>query len=120
MSEQQPTYNVSCDSIESLSAFKNLPCSNSFDEWEPPEPEQVKALIDLSGMGRKQWAALLGVTYSEKHGSTTIRKWCMKKTAKDYRQVPFATWRLMLIYTGVANPEKDLLTTMNNLKKIAK
>lgn len=109
MSEQQPIYAASSRTPTTLEGFKNLPCTKPFGEWIPPEPEQVKALIELSGLNRRQWAALLGITYSEKHGSTTIRKWCMLKTAKDYREIPYSTWRLMLIYAGVVCHESDII-----------
>lgn len=109
MSEQQPTYGAPERVPQSLEAFKNLPCTKRYPEWTAPEPEQIKALIALSGMNRREWANLLGVTYSEKHGSTTLRKWCMNKTANDFREIPYSTWRLMLIYAGVINPCHDVL-----------
>ena len=110
MSENIPTHSNSNRSPKSLDAFKNLPSSNHFENWQAPEPEQVKALINLSGLNKRQWAKLLGVTYSEKHGSSTIRKWCMQREAKDFREVPYSTWRLMLIYSGVIDPDNDLRT----------
>ena len=109
MSEQKPTYSTSSSLPQSLDAFRNLPSSSHFESWQAPEPEHIKALIELSGLNRRQWAALLGVSYSEKHGSTTIRKWCMNKTAKDYREIPFSTWRLMLIYAGVIDKDSDIV-----------
>jgi hypothetical protein len=109
MSENTPTYGAPERVPKAIAAFKNLPCAKPFSEWTPPEPEQVKALIELSGMNRRHWADLLGISYSDKHGSTTIRKWCMNKDAKDYREIPFSTWRLMLIYAGVIDPKHDVL-----------
>lgn len=117
MSENTPTYGNPSRTPEALDAFKNLPCSNHFESWQAPEPEQVAALISLSGMNRRQWASLLGVSYSEKHGSSTIRKWCMRKEAKDFREVPFSTWRLMLIYAGVIKPENDVLAVASASRK---
>lgn len=109
MSEQTPCYGNPDRKPESLQAFANLPCALSYIEpgYMPPEPEQIKALLDLSGLNRRQWAEVLGVTYSDKHGSTTIRKWCMDKSAKDYREIPYSTWRFMLAVVGIIDPRMD-------------
>lgn len=108
MSEQTPNYGNTERIPATLGAFSNLPCARRYTEgYEAPNPDQVKALIELSGLNRRQWAQLLGVTYSEKHGSTTLRKWTMKQDAKDYRQIPYTTWRLMLIYMGIVDAIKD-------------
>jgi hypothetical protein len=79
-----------------------------------PTPEEVKALMELSGFSKKTWALLLGVTYNEKRGSTTLRKWTVNKESSDYRQISFSVWRLMLIYAGVVKPEQDILFVNNN------
>lgn len=108
MSEQQPHYGNKERVPNTLAAFASLPCARRYiDGYEAPSPEQVKALLNLSGMNRREWAELLGITYSEKHGCTTLRKWTMKEGSKDHRQVPYSTWRLMLIYSGIVDPKED-------------
>jgi hypothetical protein len=115
MSEERGKYEASTE-INSLEAFKNRACGKHHLEegYEPPTPEEVKALKDLSGFNKKTWALLLGVTYNEKRGSTTLRKWTMNKEASDYRQISNSVWRLMLIYAGVVKPEQDILFVNNN------
>lgn len=109
MSEQKPYYGESDRVPNSIPAFENLPCARQYkDNYQPPTPSQVKALIDLSGLNRRQWSDLLGITYSDKHGSTTLRKWTMSTKSKDYRQIPYSTWRLMLIYAGAVNAQQDI------------
>jgi len=47
-------------------------------------------------------AEITGVTYSVKKGSTTVRKWKMEDPdSKDYRQIPYSPWRLMIFHAGV-------------------
>tara|TARA_R110001592_G_scaffold363387_1_gene686832 strand:+ start:18470 stop:18835 length:366 start_codon:yes stop_codon:yes gene_type:complete len=101
--------------INSLEAFNNRPCGKHYlDEgYKEPTPEEVKALLTLSGLNKKDWAMLLGVTYNDKRGSTTLRKWTMNKEASDYRQISYSVWRLMLIYSGVVKPEQDVVFVNN-------
>jgi len=110
MSEQVSTYQTGNPEIKDLGALKNRACVKlCFEEgYQPPEPEEVKALFALSGINKKDWAALLGVTYNEKRGSTTLRKWAMRRESADYRQIPYSAWRLMLIYTNVVSADYDV------------
>ena len=121
MSEQVAIYQTGNPEIKDLGAFKNRACVKQYFEegYQAPEPEEVKALFTLSGINKKDWAALLGVTYNEKRGSTTLRKWAMRKEASDYRQVPYSTWRLMLIYSGVVDAKNDVLELNNSQLKVA-
>lgn len=109
MSEEIGKYEISGE-INSLEAFKNRPCGRHYlDEgYKEPTPEEVKALMTLSGFKKKEWAMLLGVTYNKKRGSTTLLKWTKERGESDYRQISYSTWRLMLIYAGVVNPEQDI------------
>ena len=108
MTEHAPNYGSTERIPTSLEGFKNLPCANNKHEWTAPTPEQIKALLALSGLNKRQWAELLGVTYTEKHGSTTLRKWTAKRESKDSREISYSVWRLMLIYTGVVAPSDDI------------
>lgn len=119
MSEQRAGYSIGDNLPQSLNAFKKLDSIKPHPNWTPPEPDQIKQFISLSGMNRRVWADLLGVTYTEKHGSTAIRKWCLPKTAKDYRQIPYTAWRLMLIYSGLVDGNLDVLTAQNGARYVA-
>lgn len=107
MSEVKAIYKVSND----LVIFSNKACVKRQSEagYLPPKPDEVKTLIDLSGINRKKWALLLGVSYNDKKGSSTIRRWTMNEEANDYRQISYSVWRLMLIYAGLVDSNEDAI-----------
>ncbi len=98
-----------------LDAFKNRACTRLFTEdYKQPEPDEVKALIKLSGWSQTKVAKLAGVTYDMKKGSSTVRKWQAKKSdKKNHRDIPYSTWRLLLIYSGVVDINDDFLRINN-------
>ncbi|WP_069005357.1 hypothetical protein [Candidatus Thiodiazotropha endoloripes] len=103
MSEERSIYNVGHVVPDNLDAFKGRPCTLPFNhpDYKPPEPYEVAALTGLAGWSQTRTADLVGVKSNPKKGSTTVRKWRTKKGNPEYRQIPYANWRLMLLYAGV-------------------
>lgn len=105
MSEQVKAYQVS-RSPTSLSAFKAKSCTKLFidPEYAPPTPDDIRALRDLLGWSQNDIAKMVGVTFNPTKGSTTVRKWCSPAGSPEHREMPYAAWRLLLIYAGIAEP----------------
>jgi len=103
MSEKRVVYQAQKGSPVSLEAFKGRGCTRRYtDGYEPPTPIEVDALIQLMGWTQRNISEITGVTYSVEKGSTTVRKWKTKDpNSKDYRQIPFSPWRLLLFQAGV-------------------
>ena len=109
MSETQASYGNNT-LPQTLEAFKNRHCARLYtdNEYQAPEPEEVNQLIKLAGWSQNDAAKLVGVNWDTKKGSSTIRKWKSDKAKKDYREIPYSAWRLMLIYAGVVTPGDDV------------
>jgi len=86
-----------------LEEFKEQPfCLPRTDErYIHPEPKDVATLLKLAGWSQNDAAKLVGVSHDVKRGSSTIRKWKSDKAKKEYREIPYSAWRLMLLYAGV-------------------
>jgi hypothetical protein len=118
MSQETPIYVKPETEPTSLSAFKNRPCARVYtDNYIHPTPEEVKALIKLCNWSQTQVAKLTGVTYNPLKGSSTVRKW-QTTSEKEHRDIPYATWRLLLIYAGVVKPENDVTIMISRSKEI--
>lgn len=91
-----------------LELFKSKPCclACTDENYIHPEPKDVATLIKLAGWSQNDAAKLVGVSYSTERGSSTIRKWKTEKAKKEHREIPYSTWRLMLIYAGVVVIER--------------
>jgi len=100
----------------SINAFKNRPCALPFgnDAYQAPTPHEVNRLITLAGWSQSQAARLVGVTYNPKKGSSTIRKWRTPTDKADSREIPYAAWRLMLLYAGVATVDDGRTVGVDN------
>ncbi len=110
MSQSRPTY--ARGTPATIDAFKSRRCTLPYSapDYREPTPTEVDALIKLVGWSQNDAAMLIGVTYNPKKGSSTIRKWRTKdQSSKDYRQIPYSAWRLMLLYAGVVTVEDGLI-----------
>ena len=67
--------------------------------WVSPPPALVGALVELSGVGRDDFAARLGVDAS------TLRRWTMPIDQTSHRPVPYGAWCLALVLAGYARVE---------------
>ncbi len=84
--------------------------------YKTPTPEDVRRVIEFSGLSHEEIAALLGIAYTAKFRSSTIRRWY--SLSKDsFRQIPYPTWRLLLIYTGAVRARDDVKEVRANGKK---
>lgn len=103
MSEKKGVYKVQKGAPVSLDAFGGRGCTRRYtDDYEPPTPAEVNSLIQLMGWTQRNVAEITGVTYSVEKGSTTVRKWKMEDPAsRDYRQIPYSPWRLMIFHAGL-------------------
>jgi len=110
MSENNGEYLAGSVSPASLTAFKRRGCIKPYSDpdYSPPSPDEVDALIKLMGWSQSVAAKLVGVSYNPKKGSSTIRKWRTSVDKKDYREIPYSTWRLMLLYAGVVTIDEGL------------
>lgn len=66
--------------------------------WEQASPDEVKAIIQLTGLNGGEVAAILGLTpQSNKsgRGSRTVRRWTSGDTP-----IPYAAWALLAYVAG--------------------
>lgn len=110
MSQSLPVYAVKKGAPASLAVFKGRRCARPYSDpsYSLPSPVEVDALIKLMGWSQSDVAKLLGVTYNPKKGSSTVRKWRADPSSKDYRQIPYSAWRLLLLYAGVVSLDDGL------------
>ena len=63
--------------------------------WKPPQGADVRALLKFAGLTSSTAGRLVGVPGGK------VRKW-----AGDDGSMPYAVWRLLLIYTRLAEPAR--------------
>lgn len=104
MSENRAEYKVEGRPMISLKDFRHMPCALRFAEagYSRPTPGEVDALIRAVGWSQSEVAKLVGAHSNDK-GSTTIRKWRAPLDSPEYREIPYACWRLMLLAAGVVD-----------------
>lgn len=90
--------------ITSLEQLKALPSALPYchPDYKAPTPQEVDAVIRLSGLSQRKAALVTGVRNTEK-GSPTIRRWKAHEASDQHREIPYAAWRLLLEYAGVAS-----------------
>ena len=105
-----PIYDVGGSLPVSLEAFRNRPCALPFGHpaYVPPSPQEVDCLVKLTGWSQSVAAALVGVSFNPKKGSSTIRKWRARQDSDDARAIPYSAWRLMLLYARVVSIDDGL------------
>ena len=110
MSDKIPVYESGNSLPVTLDAFRNRPCGlpYSHENYRPPEPSEVKALVKLMGWSQSNVAKLVGVTYNPKKGSTTVRKWQTDKGSAEYREIPYSAWRHLLVCARVVTVDEEL------------
>lgn len=95
------------DEITSLEQLKALPSALPYchPNYKAPTPSEVDAVIRLGGLSQRQAALVTGVRNTVK-GSPTIRRWKSHEDSEQHREIPYAAWRLLLEYAGVASAEQ--------------
>lgn len=85
-------------SYDSALQALNLGRAGLFDrfseEWRNPSPEEFRDLVRLAGLSRSSAARLVGVTPGK------IGKWI-----GGQGEAPYAVWRLLVVYTGLASAD---------------
>jgi len=66
--------------------------------YQKPTPNDVRAVIKQMGISGSEVGGLVGVS------SDTVRKWQAAPESAGYKPIPYAPWRLLLIYAGLVNP----------------
>jgi len=114
--ENRAIYDTGNSEINSLAAFKRLPCAKPYfhPDYRQPTADDVTTLLRLADLRPKKIAAITGIQWTQKKGSTLIRKWKTSKVNsagkpnKEHRQISHSSWRLLLLYAGVVEIEDDL------------
>ncbi|WP_149983326.1 helix-turn-helix domain-containing protein [Pseudoalteromonas rhizosphaerae] len=101
MSELNKTYNAGT-SPTTLDGFKNraFAKSNESGEYEPPTPQDIKALRQLMGWSQTDVARIVGVSWNHK-GSTAVRKWETAPDKKEHNKISYSAWRGLLCRAGI-------------------
>lgn len=88
--------------FDGLAEIKKRPCSLPFsdEKYVPPTSEEVQLLIESAGWSQREAALIVGVNYTPKGGSPTIRRWKAIKSSSSHREIPYSSWRLLLITAG--------------------
>jgi len=66
--------------------------------FRQPRPDEVKTVFTYASWTQAEAARQLGVNVS------TIRRWHTPIEGRDYIPIPYATWRLALILSGLVQP----------------
>jgi len=81
----------------------------TFDNnWETPTPDEIRRVIEYAGHatdpGKKKLTGseaglIIGVN------ERTVRRYTAPVDAKNYREMPYSAWRLLLQYAGLVDPQ---------------
>lgn len=101
MSELNKTYNTGSSPC-TLAGFKNRAFSKTAEsgEYEPPTPQDIKALRQLMGWSQTDVARIVGVSWNHK-GSTAVRKWETAIDKKEHNKISYSVWRGLLCRAGI-------------------
>jgi hypothetical protein len=69
--------------------------------YQVPEPEDVRAVIQILDLTADQVAGLVGV----KDGRA-VRRWLAPPASKTHAKIDYATWRLLLLEAGLVRLKK--------------
>lgn len=109
MTEQRAGYATGAGKPPSSAVFRRRSCCRPYaaQGFEPPTAQDFRDLVALTGWSQATLARLVGVGYSEKSGSTTIRKWKTDAGGKEARGIPYAAWRVLLLAAGIGTIDDD-------------
>ena len=99
MSETRAVYKVERKDLNGVRNTTLLPYNQGFEQ---PTPEEIRSMIAFAGsvtdkdkITGSEFGNLVGVD------PRTIRKWVAPIEAKNHTKIPYAAWRLLLIYCGL-------------------
>lgn len=76
-------------------------CLYTDPAYQVPEPEDVRAVIQILDLTADQVADLVGV----KDGRA-VRRWLAPPASKTHAKIDYATWRLLLLEAGIVRLKK--------------
>lgn len=76
--------------------------------YQVPEPEDVRAVIQILDLTADQVADLVGV----KDGRA-VRRWLAPPASKTHAKIDYAAWRLMLLQAGLVRLSRRRLKNTN-------
>lgn len=93
-----------------IEAFSQLPCvlQKEHKDFREPTPLEVKALRSYLGLSQTACARFLGVPYKADKGSNTVRKWETSEDSPNFRAIPYASWRLLLVASEIVDVQDDI------------
>jgi hypothetical protein len=71
-------------------------------DYQVPEPEDVRAVIQLLDLTADQVADLVGV----KNGRA-VRRWLAPPESKTHAKIDYAIWRLLLLQAGLVRLQRQ-------------
>ena len=92
----EPPRSMSADQVRQELALNRSGLFDAFTPgWTPPTVEEFRELLRVTGLPGSAAGLLVGVSQKK------IRKW-----AGGEGEVPYAVWRLLSIYAGLAEPAR--------------
>jgi len=64
--------------------------------FQVPEPEDIRAVIDMLGLTADQAAALVGV-----RDGRAVRRWLAPASSSTHAKIAYSAWRLLLLEAGL-------------------
>ncbi len=83
--------------------------------FQAPTPDDVRAVVKILDLTADQVAGLVGV----KDGRA-VRRWLAPATSKTHARIDYATWRLLLLESGLVRLQKRRPQSDKSLRKTKK
>lgn len=70
-------------------------------DFRHPDPDDIRAVIEMLDMTADQVAALVGV-----RDGRAVRRWLAPPSSKTHAQIDYAAWRLLLLEAGLVRTRR--------------
>lgn len=74
-------------------------CLFTDEDFRIPEPEDIRAVIDMLDLTADQAAALVGV-----RDGRAVRRWLAPSSSSTHAKITYSAWRLLLLEAGLVRP----------------
>lgn len=71
-------------------------CLYADEDFRVPEPEDIRAVIDMLALTADQVAALVGV-----RDGRAVRRWLAPLSSSTHAHIAYSAWRLLLLEAGL-------------------
>jgi hypothetical protein len=71
-------------------------CLYTNEDFRDPEPEDIRAVIDMLALTADQIAALVGV-----RDGRAVRRWLAPESSSTHAKIAYSAWRLLLLEAGL-------------------